>query len=217
MIGCRHKGYEKEHMIFEQLKVGSLENFCYIVGDEESGQAAVVDPHGEIDRIMDLVEKRKLTVRYIVNTHTHWDHVAGNEMLKKRTGASILSHPRGGVYRDGEVDHGDTISLGDLKIGVLHTPGHSPDSICLLVEKKLMTGDTLFIGECGRTDLPGGDSEKMFSSLFQVISTLGDDIEVYPGHDYGPRPSSTIGYERKHNYTLEPRTKQEFIRFMAEP
>ncbi|MFQ5838387.1 MAG: MBL fold metallo-hydrolase [Thermoplasmata archaeon] len=204
-------------MIFSQLKVGEMQNFCYILGDEDSRLAAVVDPHGEIDRVASLVQAKGLTVKYIINTHTHWDHVAGNEELKRRTGALVVAHPEGRVPRDIEVRHGDILPLGKLKLKVLHTPGHSPDSICLLVDKKLLTGDTLFVGECGRTDIPGGDSELMYHSLFDILSKLQDDVEVYPGHDYGPKPSSTIGYEKKHNYTLEPRDKEEFIQFMAEP
>jgi glyoxylase-like metal-dependent hydrolase (beta-lactamase superfamily II) len=204
-------------MIFEQLKIGSMENFCYIIGDEDTHTAAVVDPHGDIDRILALVESRGLRVKYIINTHTHWDHVAGNEELKRRTGAQVVTHREGRVPRDIEVDNGDVISLGNLEIRVLHTPGHSPDSICLLVDKKVLTGDTLFVGECGRTDLPGGDAGKMYHSLFDVLSRLDDHVEVYPGHDYGPKPSSTIGHEKRHNYTLEPRSKEDFIRFMAEP
>ena len=97
------------------------------------------------------------------------------------------------------------------------SPGHSPDGICLLADKKLLTGDTLFIGECGRTDLSGGSSEEMYDSLFHKIAVLDDDIEVYPGHDYGERASSTIGSEKRTNYTLQPRSKEEFVRFMAEP
>ncbi|NIN65225.1 MAG: MBL fold metallo-hydrolase [Anaerolineae bacterium] len=192
-------------------------NFCYIIGDRSNGEAAVVDPHGEIDRVLQQVESLGLSVKYIVNTHTHWDHVAGNEELKERTGASVLTHSEGRIPRDAAVCDGDTISLGELEITVLHTPGHSLDSICLLVDKRVMTGDTLFVGECGRTDLPGGDAASMYHSLFHVLSKLDDDTKVYPGHDYGDRPSSTIGYEKTHNYTLEPRTKEEFVRFMAQP
>ncbi len=204
-------------MIFRQMKVGTMENFCYIVGDERSGQAAVVDPHGEVERIVAAVKADGLKVKYIVNTHTHWDHVRGNEELKRRTGAPVVTHREGSVPREIAVEDGDQLVLGPLKIEILHTPGHSQDSICLLVDKKLMTGDTLFVGECGRTDLPGGGPEEMHRSLFDVILNLADDIEVYPGHDYGDRPFSTIGHERMHNYTLEPRTREEFIQFMEEP
>ena len=104
-----------------------------------------------------------------------------------------------------------------MKVKVLHTPGHCPDHICLLVGGKLITGDLLFVGECGRTDLTGGSSSEMYNSLFNKILPLDDSIEVYPGHDYGSKPSSTIGDERKNNYTLKPRSREEFIKFMAQP
>ena len=115
------------------------------------------------------------------------------------------------------MNDGDRVEVGSLKVGVLHTPGHIPDHICLLVDGKVLTGDTLFIGECGRTDLVGGDPGAMYESLFNKLLKLDDSTEVYPGHDYGRKPSSTIGEERRSNYTLKPRTKEEFIRFMAEP
>jgi glyoxylase-like metal-dependent hydrolase (beta-lactamase superfamily II) len=111
----------------------------------------------------------------------------------------------------------DTLQLGKLTVRVIHTPGHTPDGICLLADNKLITGDTLFVGECGRTDLAGSSAEDMYHSLFDKILTLDDSIEVYPGHDYGKMPSSTIGHERKTNYTLEKRTLEEFIEFMSEP
>ena len=109
------------------------------------------------------------------------------------------------------------LRVGTMEVKVLHTPGHSRDSVCYLVGKKLFTGDTLFVGECGRTDMPGGDAGALYDSLFNRLLKLPDDIEVYPGHDYGARPTSTIGQERKTNYVLEPRTRAEFIEFMAEP
>lgn len=204
-------------MIFEQLQVGPLQNFCYLVGDRASGEAVVVDPHGEIDRLLARADAHGLRIQYILNTHTHWDHVAGNVELKERTGARVVTHPSGRVGRDLEVEDGDTIPVGSLVLRVLHTPGHSPDSVCLLTDNKLLTGDTLFVGECGRADLPGGDAEALYHSLFRVLGRLDDDVEVYPGHDYGPTPSSTLGRERATNYTLQPRTREEFVRFMAEP
>lgn len=204
-------------MRFEQLQIGSMANFTYIIGDEKSGEAAVVDPHGEINRVLSVAEKNGLEVTYIVNTHTHWDHVAGNEELKEKTGATVVSHPAGTAPRDRTVEEGDEFRVGNVAIRILHTPGHSPDSICLLVGSKLLTGDTLFVGECGRTDLPGGNPEAMYHSLLEVLRGLDDDLEVYPGHDYGPTPSSTLGREKETNYTLKLRTKEEFVRFMAEP
>ncbi len=204
-------------MIFEQLKLGNMANFGYVLGDESSRKAAVVDPHGEIDKIMSVIKAHSLEVKYVINTHTHWDHVAGNEELRRRTGAAVVTHPMGEVRRNMTAGDGDKLRLGGTAIRILYTPGHSPDSICLLVDGKLLTGDTLFVGECGRTDLPGGDPGKMYHSLFRVILELDEETEVYPGHDYGDRPHSTLGHEKRHNYTLQPRTKEEFIQFMAEP
>jgi glyoxylase-like metal-dependent hydrolase (beta-lactamase superfamily II) len=110
------------------------------------------------------------------------------------------------------------LTVGKIQIKVIYTPGHTVDSICLLVDKKkLLTGDTLFVGECGRTDFGGGSSKSMYNSLFNKLMKLDDEVEVYPGHDYGAKPSSTIGEERKSNYTLQPRSLEDFIEFMAEP
>jgi glyoxylase-like metal-dependent hydrolase (beta-lactamase superfamily II) len=101
---------------------------------------------------------------------------------------------------------------------VIYTPGHTPDSICLLVDnKKLLSGDTLFVGECGRTDFPGGNSQSLYESLFGKLLKLNDDLEIYPGHDYGDKPSSTLGEERRSNYTLQPRSLLDFIEFMKQP
>jgi glyoxylase-like metal-dependent hydrolase (beta-lactamase superfamily II) len=109
------------------------------------------------------------------------------------------------------------LQVGSLEVRFIHTPGHSPDSISVLVGNKLVSGDTLFVGECGRTDLPGGSSEQLYDSLFNKLAKLPDEIEVYPGHDYGAEPHSTIAYEKAHNYVLKPRTVREFVQFMKEP
>jgi len=194
-----------------------MKNFSYIIGSEQTHIGAVVDPAGEVQRIIDLAKNHSVEIGYIINTHSHADHTRGNRELVERTGAKILQHENSRDYKDVPVKDGDTIRLGEVEIKVIHTPGHTPDSICLLVDGKLLTGDTLFVGECGRTDLPGGDSKQMYDSLFKKILRLPDGLEVYPGHDYGDRPSSTLGYEKRHNYTLQPRTLEEFIEFMGYP
>lgn len=203
-------------MIFGQMPVGSIQNFAYIVGDEDEGICVVVDP-SDPEKVLRIADEKNLRIIYIINTHGHGDHTGGNKELKDRTGAKIVAHKKAKIQKDVEVEDGGIIDVGTLKIKVIHTPGHTQDGICLLVENKLMTGDTLFVGECGRTDLPGSDPRALYDSLFNKILKLDDDIEVYPGHDYGPKPSSTIGNERRTNYTLEPRTKEEFVLFMAEP
>ena len=204
-------------MIFRQVPVGTFQNFSYIIGDEETKSAALVDPAWEVDNLLAMCEGLSLKVTRVINTHSHHDHVEGNEAVAIRTGAKVVMHEKSPVRKDIAVKDGDVIEVGSLKVKVIYTPGHCPDHICLLVDGKLLTGDTLFVGECGRTDLAGGNPADMYASLMKKILPLDDSIEVYPGHDYGNKPSSTIGYERKNNYTLKPRSQEEFIKFMAEP
>ncbi len=203
-------------MIFIQLPIGHMQNFSYIVGDDDTRLAAVVDPGYDLEKILKTVYEQELEIRYIVDTHEHYDHTGENKSLALRTRAAVVAHEDSPIDAEITVKDGDVLRLGDLEVKVIHTPGHSPGSICLLVDKKLITGDTLFVGECGRIDLPGGSAEELYDSLFNKIVTLGDDIEVYPGHDYGQEPYSTIGYEKRHNYVLKPRTKEQFIDFMTE-
>jgi len=203
--------------IFHRIPVSLMKNFTYLIGSEADGIAMVVDPAGEMQNIIDLAERNSLDIRYIINTHSHGDHTRGNAELAKRTGAKIVQHEKSRDYKDIAVKDGDILKLGDLEIKVIYTPGHTPDSICLLVDNKLLTGDTLFVGECGRTDLPEGSPRQMYESLFWKIARLPDELEIYPGHDYGDKPSSTLGYEKKHNYTMESRTLEEFLEFMSGP
>jgi hydroxyacylglutathione hydrolase len=203
-------------MFFKQIKHRG-DNFSYIIADENSKEAAVVDPSFNADTIIRLLRDRGFEAKYVINTHQHTDHVAGNEDIRSAFGARIVAHKLSKIKKDVSVVDGDIINLGSVSIKVLHTPGHTPDGICLLVDGKLLTGDTLFVGECGRTDLPGSSTEDMYNSLFHCIMKLDDKIEVYPGHDYGSRPYSTIGTERKTNYTLEKRSLKEFVEFMRQP
>jgi glyoxylase-like metal-dependent hydrolase (beta-lactamase superfamily II) len=129
----------------------------------------------------------------------------------------VIAHTSSTNQKDIEVDDNSLIQVGEVKIKVIHTPGHTPDSICLLIDNKLLTGDTLFVGECGRTDLPGGNAKELYYSLFGKLMKLDDEVEVYPGHDYGVHPYSTIGLEKKTNYVLKKRTLEEFIEFMGSP
>ncbi len=177
----------------------------------------VVDPSFNNEEIARVLESRGLQLKFIVNTHSHRDHTAGNRELKERCGGKIVAYHSSPSQKDLGVHDGDTLPLGRTVVKVMHTPGHTPDSICLIVDHKVLTGDTLFVGECGRTDLGGGDSIQMYHSLFDKLLRLEDDTEVYPGHDYGPTPKSTIGKERKTNYTLEKRTVEEFLEFMRTP
>jgi len=203
-------------MIFKQVPVGAVQNFSYIIGDESTKKAALVDPAWEVDKLLQMCSDMGLTVLYVINTHSHHDHVGGNDAVSRRTGAKVVAHVSSPVRKDIPVKDGDAIKVGEVSVEVIHTPGHCPDHTCLLFDGKLLTGDTLFVGECGRTDLAGGSAVEMYESLNKLLK-LDDYIEVYPGHDYGSKKSSTIGYERQNNYTLKKRTREEFIQFMKEP
>jgi glyoxylase-like metal-dependent hydrolase (beta-lactamase superfamily II) len=203
-------------MFFRQLR-NRGDNFSYVIADEVSREAAVVDPDFNANAIIQLLKNHGLNLKYVINTHNHIDHTAGNEYIRSSLGAKIVAHRLSKVDKDISVVDGDIIEVGKISIKVIHTPGHSPDGICLLVDGKMLTGDTLFVGECGRTDLHGGNSEELYHSLFDKLLKLDDDVEVYPGHDYGSKTYSTIGEEKRTNYTLEKRTLKEFIEFMKEP
>jgi len=203
-------------VLFRQIKNKS-DNFSYIIADDASKEAAVVDPSFNSDALILVLKDQNLRVKYIINTHGHTDHTAANEVIRSRFGAKVVAHKLTRIDKNIAVVDGDILRLGQLAIKVIHTPGHSRDSICLLTENKLLTGDTLFVGECGRTDSKGGSPRDMYFSLFHKLMRLDDKIEVYPGHDYGSVPHSTIGIERETNYTLAKRTLNEFIEFMKEP
>jgi glyoxylase-like metal-dependent hydrolase (beta-lactamase superfamily II) len=194
-----------------------MQNFAYLIGDEKTRLAAVVDPAWDVERILDVARRHDLRIIYAINTHNHPDHTSGNDELVKATGAKIVAQEGSRKRKDIGAKDDETLHLGSLEIKLIHTPGHSPDHVCVLVDRKLMTGDALFVGECGRTDLPGGSSEQLYDSLFNKLMKLPDDVEVYPGHDYGPKPHSTIAYEKAHNYVLKPRSLREFVQFMKEP
>jgi hydroxyacylglutathione hydrolase len=204
-------------MFFRQVQQHS-DNFSYVIADDATREAIVVDSSYNAGEITRILKAENLKLKYIINTHGHSDHTAGNQELRSIFGAKIVAHTLSKINADVKVDDGDIIRVGSIPVKVIHTPGHTPDGICLLVDnQKLLTGDTLFVGECGRTDLPGGNSKSMYDSLFNKLLKLDDDVEVYPGHDYGSMPSSTIGEEKRSNYTLEPRSLEEFIEFMNQP
>ena len=205
-----------EKLFFRQIQQHG-DNFSYIIADENTEEAAIVDSSFNASEIIKVLKAKKFSLKYIINTHGHSDHTAGNTELASIFGAKLVAYKLSKSDCDIAVDDGDLLTVGGVSIKVIYTPGHTADSICLLVDnKKLLTGDTLFVGECGRTDFPGGSSKSMYDSLFNKISKLNDSIEVYPGHDYGPKPSSTIGEEKKSNYTLQPRSLADFIEFMKE-
>ncbi|MGA7922882.1 MAG: MBL fold metallo-hydrolase [Thermoplasmata archaeon] len=201
-------------MLLEQYQVGPYQNFTYLVAESEGGDAVVIDPSFSIDPVLDAIDRHGVKVRFILNTHSHRDHIAGNADVRDRTGAKIVAHRLAPLHQDISVDEGDSVDSGRLRIQVLHTPGHTADSVLYIFEGHVATGDTLFVGECGRTDLPGGDPSQMYDSLLGRVIALDDGLVVLPGHDYGPTPTSTIGREKRENYVLQPRSREEFIGFM---
>jgi len=204
-------------MFFRQIQKHG-DNFSYVIADDTTRETAVVDPSFNAGKIIRLLQTENLKLKYVINTHSHSDHTAGNAELRSMFNAKIVVHKLSRTNAEVQIEDGDIIKIGSIPVKVIHTPGHTPDGICLLVDnQKLLTGDTLFVGECGRTDLPSGNSKQLYNSLFNKIRMLNDDVEVYPGHDYGSKPSSTIGEEKRSNYTLEPRSLEEFIEFMNQP
>lgn len=207
----------KSSLVIEQIPVGRYRNFSYLVGDLASLDAAIFDPAWEVQKLLTMLQVRKFFLRYIINTHAHFDHIEGNLMLSQSTGARIVMSTKSLARKDVGVQDGEELRTGDLKFRFLHTPGHSPESMCVIVnDVALMTGDTLFIGECGRVDTPGGNAEELFDS-FEKIKVLEPSLIVYPGHDYGPTPSSTLRAELETNYTLAKRSREEFVKFMRVP
>jgi glyoxylase-like metal-dependent hydrolase (beta-lactamase superfamily II) len=142
--------------------------------------------------------------------------VIGNEQVAEVTGAKIVQHKNSQLEKDIAVSDGDIVQIGNIMLRILYTPGHSKDSMCLLVDDKfILTGDTLFVGNCGRVDLPGSDAKEMYYSLFDRLAKLDENLIIYPGHDYGSTSTSTIRHEKKTNYILQTRSKQEFLDLMT--
>ena len=188
-------------MIINQLDNGYMDNFCYIVGCEKTRKALVIDPGDDVDQIVLATAKQGLEIETIVNTHGHGDHTAGNAELKSLTGAKIIIHAldaAGYPTADVLLEDEKILQLGEITFDVIHTPGHTPGGICLHAQGNLFTGDTLFVGDSGRTDLPGGDRPTLGKSIRRLMQ-LPDDTIIWPGHDYGPTPTSTIGWEKRNN------------------
>ena len=197
-----------------------MANFCYLVGDESLKTCALIDPAFETDRILAEAGGLGYRVTHIINTHGHSDHTAGNEAIKTATGAKLLIHEvdanrlgkvvhktfsrilggKGSPAPDVLLNDNDLIQIGDgTNLRVIRAPGHTPGSICLYSDGHIFTGDTLFVGAVGRTDLPGGSSKQLLTSVREKIYTLPGSTIVWPGHDYGPYPSSTIEREKQTN------------------
>jgi glyoxylase-like metal-dependent hydrolase (beta-lactamase superfamily II) len=217
----------------KQMELGPMQNFVYLIGDPVARQCVVVDPAWDIDTIVNTAAADDMTVTGAVVTHTHQDHVGGSleswgmpgripgiEELLERVRAKVYVHKAEREFLRGfgsdlvKVDNHDTLPVGRLTLTFLHTPGHTPGSQCFLVDGRLISGDTLFIGSCGRTDLPGRDPKEMYYSLTQRLAALPDDTVLLPGHNYGGE-ASTIGREKRQNPFMQFASLRDFLGIMG--
>jgi len=203
-------------VIVHQILVGNMQNFTYVVEDDGTEEGIVIDPSWDLDKVQQIITRKNLNIKYIVNTHHHFDHTIGNEGMVEFTKAKVIQHENSELKNDITVKDGDVIKFGNSELKVLHTPGHSKDSICLIGDGKIFSGDTLFVGNCGRIDLPGGSAKELFHSLFDVLYDLDDDLVLYSGHNYGPSPTSTIGKEKLTNLVMQQRSEEEFLDMMGQ-
>ncbi len=205
-------------------------NFCYLIGDRSTGETVVVDPAYDTNAILDIVEADGMTLTGVLATHYHADHVGGNMMGYQLHGVadllervSVPVHVQApeaefvtkvtGVGTDHLVSHasGDIVSVGAFDIELIHTPGHTPGSQCFLVHNHLVSGDTLFLDGCGRTDLPGGSPEELYRSLTERLAKVPDEAVLYPGHLYSPEPHKQMGATRQENIVYRPRSLEQFL------
>lgn len=202
------------HQLFDPVS----STFTYVLADPVTGDALMIDPvDDQFDAYSALLDRERLKLRYVLETHTHADHVTGAGRLSESTGARTATPlPCGIVVADLQLKHGSELGFGSETIRALHTPGHTAGSMSYVWRDCVFTGDTLLIGGCGRTDFQSGDAGALFDSITEVLFSLPDATVVYPGHDYRGRTSSTIGEEKRTNPRLAGRSRDEFIRLMAE-
>lgn len=223
----------ESEIYLKQLELGPMQNFVYLVGDRQARECVVVDPAWEIDTIVETTQADDMRIVGALVTHTHQDHVGGSlaswgmpgripgiEELLTRVKAKVYVHKAEREFLPGlgsdlvKVDNHDTLRIGRLTLSFLHTPGHTPGSQCFLVDGRLVSGDTLFINSCGRTDLPGSDPSEMYYSLTHRLGALPDDTVLLPGHNYGGA-SSTIGAQKRQNPFMRFASLGEFLRVMG--
>lgn len=226
---------ESRRMVVKQAAIGPMMNYVYLIGCAESREAAVVDPAWDVRQILEISRDSELAIKHILLTHGHPDHINALEPLLEDTDARVYIHVDEVDYMREvaqsfgmstefmnrranniqTVSDGEEIAVGKLPIRCLHTPGHTPGSQCFLVENCLFSGDTLFVDACGRVDMPGGDPKKMWWSLNHILRALDDSTIIYPGHDYGGSPTSTIGEQKQTNPYMNYDSVQQFMRDMG--
>jgi glyoxylase-like metal-dependent hydrolase (beta-lactamase superfamily II)/rhodanese-related sulfurtransferase len=213
VLGSR-RGKEGRIMIFEQVSTGGCQS--YLVGCSDTCSAALIDPEvRQIDRYHALAARDGLRVKFVVDTHTHADHFSATRQIGEALGVPVVMNRYSAApFADMRLDDGDMLAVGNLRLRALHTPGHTRDSMCLVMDDRVFTGDTLLIGGTGRTDLPTGDPEMLYDSLFNRLLKLDPKTLVYPAHDYKGRTNSTIGDEIASNTRLQQRERAAFVDMM---
>jgi glyoxylase-like metal-dependent hydrolase (beta-lactamase superfamily II) len=205
-------------------------NFVYLIGDRDKGEALAVEPAYAVRELVELAGADGMTLTGVLATHHHPDHVGGDLMglpieglaeLLAIAPVKIHAHRAEAPWikgmtgvSDGDLalhDSGDVVEVGDVRVHLIHTPGHTPGSQCFFVDNRLVAGDTLFLQGCGRTDFPGGDARQMYESLTQRLAAVPDDAVLFPGHMYAPRPSATMGETRRGNAVFRPRTAEDWL------
>jgi glyoxylase-like metal-dependent hydrolase (beta-lactamase superfamily II)/rhodanese-related sulfurtransferase len=201
-------------MLFETISAGGCRS--YVIGCEETCAAALIDPElGQLDRYLALAARNGLRIRYLIDTHTHADHFSATQQLARQLGVPVVMHNASPApYVDLRLQGGELLVVGRLRLQALHTPGHTRDSMCLSVEDRVFTGDTLLIGGTGRTDLPSGDAGALYESLFAGVLKLDPSLKVFPAHEYKGRSHSTIGQELAENPRLQKSDRCAFIEMM---
>ena len=208
-------------LYLKQLELGPMQNFIYLLGDPAAREAAVVDPGWEAPKIVAAADADGYRITKVFLTHSHFDHVMGLGQLLSAVDVPVYVHEDELPFLDFDrsnlktIRHGETVDVGRVPVQLIHTPGHTPGSQCLLAHGRLLSGDTLFIRACGRCDLPGGDPAKLYESLHHTLKKLDDGTIVLPGHNYASEPTSTIGDEKQQNPFLKIPTEQEFLRLVG--
>jgi hydroxyacylglutathione hydrolase len=228
------QGAPAPKILFKQLELGPMQNFVYLLGDPATRSLAVVDPAWEIERILDEARRHDMEITHLLVTHFHPDHLGGRmmgmsvqgaaELLAAGVKAKVYIHKAEAPYVNRvsdlsasdlhTVEAGDVVNVGRVPVKFIHTPGHTPGSQCFLVGDSLVSGDTLFIGSCGRVDLPGSDPRQLYDSL-KTLGDLPETTRLYPGHNYASAPSSTIGEQKRRNPFMRFDDVQEFLAMMG--